>query len=166
MFRKLKSGGILRYTHTLNFFNVTGRRDIAASLKGTLGKNLLRKLTNDGKHSSLNNNKFRYAAYSSRYPAIKKETQRSLLFVAGETRFEHATYGFGDRYSTVEPLPYERCLFYYKKKFKSIDFNGFLLFLLFFKKSVVKFYAFIVRISVFRHFVVLFSRFISPDFKI
>ena len=25
--------------------------------------------------------------------------------VAGETRFEHATYGFGDRYSTVEPLP-------------------------------------------------------------
>ena len=26
--------------------------------------------------------------------------------VAGETRFEHATYGFGDRYSTVEPLPY------------------------------------------------------------
>ena len=166
MFRKLKSGGILRYTHTLNFFNVTGRRDIAASLKGTLGKNLLRKLTNDGKQSSLNNNKFRYAAYSSRYPAIKKKTQRSLFFMAGETRFEHATYGFGDRYSTVEPLPYERCLFYYKKKFKSIDFNGFLLFLLFFKKSVVKFYAFIVRISIFRHFVVLFSRFISPDFKI
>lgn len=28
------------------------------------------------------------------------------LFLAGETRFEHATYGFGDRYSTVEPLPY------------------------------------------------------------
>ena len=27
------------------------------------------------------------------------------LFLAGETRFEHATYGFGDRYSTVEPLP-------------------------------------------------------------
>ena len=26
--------------------------------------------------------------------------------MAGETRFEHATYGFGDRYSTVEPLPY------------------------------------------------------------
>lgn len=25
--------------------------------------------------------------------------------MAGETRFEHATYGFGDRYSTVEPLP-------------------------------------------------------------
>ena len=25
--------------------------------------------------------------------------------LAGETRFEHATYGFGDRYSTVEPLP-------------------------------------------------------------
>lgn len=28
--------------------------------------------------------------------------------LAGETRFEHATYGFGDRYSTVEPLPYAR----------------------------------------------------------
>ena len=27
------------------------------------------------------------------------------FFMAGETRFEHATYGFGDRYSTVEPLP-------------------------------------------------------------
>ena len=26
--------------------------------------------------------------------------------MAGETRFEHATYGFGDRYSTVEPLPF------------------------------------------------------------
>ena len=26
--------------------------------------------------------------------------------MAGETRFEHATYGFGDHYSTVEPLPY------------------------------------------------------------
>ncbi len=25
--------------------------------------------------------------------------------LAGETRFEHATYGFGDRYSTIEPLP-------------------------------------------------------------
>ena len=27
------------------------------------------------------------------------------VIMAGETRFEHATYGFGDRYSTVEPLP-------------------------------------------------------------
>ena len=27
--------------------------------------------------------------------------------LAGETRFEHATSGFGDRCSTVEPLPYE-----------------------------------------------------------
>ena len=26
--------------------------------------------------------------------------------MAGETRFEHATDGFGDRYSTIEPLPY------------------------------------------------------------
>ena len=31
----------------------------------------------------------------------QKQTDR----LAGETRFEHATYGFGDRYSTVEPLP-------------------------------------------------------------
>ncbi len=29
------------------------------------------------------------------------------FFVAGETRFEHATNGFGDRCSTVEPLPYK-----------------------------------------------------------
>ena len=27
------------------------------------------------------------------------------IFLAGETRFEHATGGFGDRCSTVEPLP-------------------------------------------------------------
>ena len=26
--------------------------------------------------------------------------------MAGETRFEHATGGFGDRCSTVEPLPF------------------------------------------------------------
>lgn len=83
MFRKLKNDGILRYTHTLYFFNVTGRRDIAASLKGTLGKNLLRKLTNDGKHSSLNNNNLRYAAYSSRYPATKKEAMQPLLLWQG-----------------------------------------------------------------------------------
>lgn len=30
---------------------------------------------------------------------------RTQYRLAGETRFEHATYGFGDRYSTVEPLP-------------------------------------------------------------
>ena len=30
------------------------------------------------------------------------------FFVAGETRFELATNGFGDHYSTVEPLPYVR----------------------------------------------------------
>lgn len=28
------------------------------------------------------------------------------LFLAGETRFEHATSGFGDRCSTIEPLPF------------------------------------------------------------
>ena len=27
------------------------------------------------------------------------------VVLAGETRFEHATNGFGDHYSTVEPLP-------------------------------------------------------------
>ena len=93
MFRKLKSDGKhsslnnnkFRYaaysSHRIQ--QITRRRDIAVSLKGTLGKNLLRKLTNDGKHSSLNNNKFRYAAYSSRYPAIKKETQRSLFLWQG-----------------------------------------------------------------------------------
>ena len=29
------------------------------------------------------------------------------MLLAGETRFEHATDGFGDRCSTVEPLPYK-----------------------------------------------------------
>ncbi len=42
-----------------------------------------------------------------RSPLCKKDGVRRL-FMAGETRFEHATYGFGDRYSTVEPLP---CVF-------------------------------------------------------
>ena len=32
-------------------------------------------------------------------------SQNAIHDLAGETRFEHATYGFGDRYSTVEPLP-------------------------------------------------------------
>ncbi len=34
-----------------------------------------------------------------------KKANSSLYIMAGETRFEHATYGFGDRYSTIEPLP-------------------------------------------------------------
>ena len=38
-----------------------------------------------------------------------KRKKPALLIVAqvlaGETRFEHATSGFGDRCSTVEPLP-------------------------------------------------------------
>ena len=38
-------------------------------------------------------------------PATKKERWTRSFFVAGETRFEHATNGFGDHYSTVEPLP-------------------------------------------------------------
>ena len=38
---------------------------------------------------------------------LKKKTEllKAIPYVAGETRFEHATYGFGDHYSTVEPLP-------------------------------------------------------------
>ena len=43
--------------------------------------------------------------------------------LAGETRFEHATYGFGDRYSTVEPLPYKQKLLYNKKNFLSNIFR-------------------------------------------
>ena len=35
----------------------------------------------------------------------KKNLYQNDTGLAGETRFEHATYGFGDRYSTVEPLP-------------------------------------------------------------
>ena len=40
----------------------------------------------------------------------KQSNQNCIKFrnpstMAGETRFEHATDGFGDRYSTVEPLP-------------------------------------------------------------
>ena len=35
----------------------------------------------------------------------QKSGSISQAALAGETRFEHATYGFGDRYSTVEPLP-------------------------------------------------------------
>ena len=35
----------------------------------------------------------------------KKQDKKSCSDVAGETRFEHATGGFGDRCSTVEPLP-------------------------------------------------------------
>ena len=38
--------------------------------------------------------------------ALKSPILSDLERLAGETRFEHATYGFGDRYSTVEPLPY------------------------------------------------------------
>ena len=35
----------------------------------------------------------------------KKTTYLTISRLAGETRFEHATNGFGDHYSTVEPLP-------------------------------------------------------------
>ncbi len=79
----------------------------------------LGKLTNDGNN---------VAAYSSRYPCQQKKREHllSLFLLAGETRFEHATYGFGDRYSTVEPLPYQACSFYNNSKRKSRIFNCFL----------------------------------------
>ena len=38
------------------------------------------------------------------------QIEYKFIVMAGETRFEHATDGFGDRYSTIEPLPYT---FYY-----------------------------------------------------
>ena len=34
------------------------------------------------------------------------QIEYKFIVMAGETRFEHATDGFGDRYSTIEPLPY------------------------------------------------------------
>ncbi len=46
----------------------------------------------------------------------EKNPTDKRLDLAGETRFEHATYGFGDRYSTVEPLPYALHLILYTKK--------------------------------------------------
>ena len=42
---------------------------------------------------------------SSNRLKINEKDSENTVFLAGETRFEHATYGFGDRYSTVEPLP-------------------------------------------------------------
>ena len=64
----------------------------------SLGKNLLRKLTSEAHCATLQ---------IHTAPAKNKSTPKIgvLLLLAGETRFEHATYGFGDRYSTVEPLP-------------------------------------------------------------
>ena len=35
----------------------------------------------------------------------KKKAPKRCFFLAGETRLEHATDGFGDRCSTIEPLP-------------------------------------------------------------
>ena len=41
-------------------------------------------------------------------PLQKNKTEQKFsLILAGETRFEHATNGFGDHYSTVEPLPFD-----------------------------------------------------------
>lgn len=47
---------------------------------------------------------FRQERISLKNPSFVRQTKEGF-FLAGETRFEHATYGFGDRYSTVEPLP-------------------------------------------------------------
>ena len=46
-----------------------------------------------------------YNQYSEHKIAKKYSLSYDRLYLAGETRFEHATYGFGDRYSTIEPLP-------------------------------------------------------------
>ena len=45
------------------------------------------------------------------------QIEYKFIVMAGETRFEHATDGFGDRYSTVEPLPCAHCIIYDKKHF-------------------------------------------------
>ena len=72
--------------------------------------------------ANANDGKASLAAYLSRYLCqVKRHHVYVVPFhLAGETRFEHATYGFGDRYSTVEPLPYQALLFYYFFLFKSI----------------------------------------------
>ena len=68
--------------------------------------------------------------------------------LAGETRFEHATYGFGDRYSTVEPLPF-KCyititLYILQQnkpnvnKFRYIFKNTFKLLLVSYKYAIIK----------------------------
>ena len=36
---------------------------------------------------------------------VKRTATYVTVLLAGETRFEHATSGFGDRCSTIEPLP-------------------------------------------------------------
>ena len=78
--------------------------------------------------ANANDGKACLAAYSSRYLCQVKRHHINVVpfHLAGETRFEHATYGFGDRYSTVEPLPYQACLFYNNSKRKSRIFNCFL----------------------------------------
>ncbi len=46
---------------------------------------------------------------------MKKEVPKDFL-LAGETRLEHATDGFGDRCSTIEPLPYTNLMLIYYSK--------------------------------------------------
>ena len=49
--------------------------------------------------------KSRYKSVRSAARLSKSDLRFAQVAVAGETRFEHATDGFGDRCSTVEPLP-------------------------------------------------------------
>ncbi len=48
----------------------------------------------------------RHITFRLQNTSLKKARSTRAFFLAGETRFEHATSGFGDRCSTVEPLPY------------------------------------------------------------
>ncbi len=45
----------------------------------------------------------------------EKRSPKGLL-LAGETRLEHATDGFGDRCSTIEPLPFANMMLTYYSK--------------------------------------------------
>ncbi len=56
--------------------------------------------------------------FVSRKNCKEKEVLLGLPFLAGETRLEHATDGFGDRCSTIEPLPYANLMLnHYSKHF-------------------------------------------------
>ena len=46
------------------------------------------------------------------------------VLLAGEEGLEPPARGFGDRYSTIEPFPYEQQQLYSKIKFKSNKNSG------------------------------------------
>ena len=92
-----------------NLFDFFYKRDYNKRAKKKL-VTFSAKLVPFPKKSSL----FAFASeYFSGYPVLcsnlapkqKNAALKCNAFVAGETRFEHATGGFGDRCSTVEPLP-------------------------------------------------------------